>query len=41
MTPDYSFWLGEDAEYCVDLETDPTAFGLVIDATGEPALFDE
>lgn len=41
MTPDYTFWLGEDAEYCFDLETDPEAFGLVIDFTQDAAIFDE
>lgn len=35
MTPDYTFWLGEDAEFCSDLEVDPSICGIVIDDSTE------
>lgn len=35
MNPDYTFWLGEDAEYCTGLEIDPARFGVVIDTSTE------
>lgn len=41
MTPDYTFWLGEDSELCFDLEIDPAQFGLVVDFTQEPGLFED